>query len=269
MFVWLMVGEAMALGMAGETVVLAGDVGRMNTMFRLYQQAWVLLSVAASASLVGGAAPLVHRLPARWRYAWWSILALLCAAGALFLPLGIRSRSLDRISADTGATLDGMAFMADSRVIDGPEGMETDVSLAGDLGATEWLQENVAGSPVIIEGLGRREYLWANRVSVYTGLPAVVGWSWHQRQQRAGLRSESEVEARRREVDEFYHTADIDRACQILRRYGVGLVYLGPYESAYYPDHGLAKFGAMAEAGILERIYDAAGVQIYQVIGDC
>jgi uncharacterized membrane protein len=48
--------------------------------------------------------------------------------------------------------------------------------------AIGWMQENVQGSPVIVEATLRNLYRWGSRVSIYTGLPYVVGWLWHEQQ---------------------------------------------------------------------------------------
>jgi uncharacterized membrane protein len=149
-------------------------------------------------------------------------------------------------------------------ILDGPEGDMEEIPLAGDYRAIRWMQENVEGAPVIVEGLGRREYLWANRVSVHTGLPAVVGWRWHQIQQRAGVGGEM-VDWRRNDVNRLYQTTDTAEVEEILTRYGVQYVYVGGYERAYYDAAGLETFERMAESGLLRRAYDAAGVTVYEV----
>jgi uncharacterized membrane protein len=139
--------------------------------------------------------------------------------------------------------------------------------LAGDYAAIHWMQDNIQGSPVILEGLGQSEYRWANRVSIHTGLPAVVGWRWHQVQQRAALPSQT-VEWRRDDVRACYSTPDIARAQGILSRYGVRYIYVGEYERAYYVPAGLAKFDRMVDEGMLRVVYDAQGVKIYEVVVD-
>jgi uncharacterized membrane protein len=192
-------------------------------------------------------------------------MSVLILGGALFLPLGIRARAIDRMTPATGLTLDGMAFMRQAAITDGPDGDMREISLTGDYHAIRWIQENIEGSPVILEGLGRREYLWANRVSIYTGLPAVVGWRWHQAQQRAGVGGEL-VSWRREDVNTCYDTTDAAQAEEILDRYGVGYVYVGEYERAYYDQGGLDKFGRMVEQGLLQVVYEAHGVTLYQVI---
>jgi uncharacterized membrane protein len=101
-------------------------------------------------------------------------------------------------------------------------------------------------------------------VSIYTGLPAVVGWRWHQVQQRTAL-PDSMVDWRRADVDECYNTVDVARAQEILSRYGVRYVYVGAYERAYYDPAGMLKFDAMAAEGLLRVVYDAQGVRIYRV----
>jgi len=265
---WLMVGEAMAICLGVEIVVLKGDVGRMNTVFKFYLQAWILLSIAAGVSLAW-----VREHARRWRpelrHLWWGGMAALVFGGALFLPYGIRARAVDRMSPQVGLTLDGMAFMEHSVVFDGDPGRDSqEIPLAGDYAAIRWMQDTIQGSPVILEGLGYREYLWSNRVSIYTGLPAVIGWRWHQVQQRMGVLPDVMVDWRRDDVRECYNTTDVPHALEILARYGVRYVYVGEYERAYYDAEGLAKFDGMAGQGLLQVVYDAQGVRIYEVTND-
>ena len=261
-FLWLAVGTAMVLSLAVEVVVLSGDIGRMNTVFKFYLQVWMLLSVAAAVSLQWLWA---RRWRTNLRELWWGVMAALVLGGGLFLPFGIRARAVDRMAPGTGLTLDGMAFAERAVITDGPDGAMQEIPLAGDYHALKWMQETIEGSPVILEGLGRREYLWANRVSIYTGLPAVAGWRWHQAQQRAGVGGEL-VSWRRADVNTFYTTTDLDRAEAILSDYDVGYVYVGPYERAYYDQGGLEKFARMVERQLLRVVYDSRDVTIYRVV---
>jgi len=264
-FVWLMVGTAMALSLAVEVIVLEGDIGRMNTVFKFYLQVWILLALAAAVSLAW-----IWKRAKEWRLEarriWWIAMGLLMLGGALFLPFGIRARAVDRMAPEADNTLDGMAFMRHAEVVGGPQGDARPISLAGDYYAIRWMQENIEGSPPILEGLGWREYLWGNRVSVYTGLPAVVGWRHHQAQQRVGVDGEL-VNWRREDVNECYNTADISRAQEILEQYGVRYIYVGEYERAYYDAQALVKFDRMVEQGLLRLVYEARGVNIYEVLG--
>ena len=264
---WLMVGGSMALSLAVEIIVLDGDIGRMNTVFKFYLQVWTLLSVAAAVSLAW-----VRERAQVWqpepRQLWWAVMAALILGGALFLPYGIRARATDRMSSQVGPTLDGMAFMEHAAIFDGaPERGSQEISLAGDYAAIRWIQDTVQGSPVILEGRGYREYLWGSRVSIYTGLPAVLGWRWHQVQQYAAL-PETVVSWRQDDVSDCYNTTDASRALSILARYDVRYVYVGAYERAYYDPAGLAKFDDLADQGLLRVVYNAQGVMIYEVVAD-
>jgi YYY domain-containing protein len=264
---WFIVGTSMALGLAVEVLVLKGDIGRQNTVFKFYLQAWIMLSVTAGVSLAW-VQERARRWRPEWRQLWWIGMGALIFGGALFLPYGVRARATDRMSPQVGLTMDGMAFMKYGVVWDGePDQGGQEIPLSGDYAAILWMQDNIQGSPVVMEGLGYREYLWANRVSVYTGLPSVVGWRWHEVQQYAALPGQL-VEWRRDDVRDCYTTADIPHAQGILARYGVRYVYVGEYERAYYASAGLDKFDQMVAQGLLELIYDAQDVKIYEVAGD-
>jgi YYY domain-containing protein len=112
-------------------------------------------------------------------------------------------------------------------------------------------------------------YRWGSRISVYTGLPTINGWDWHQKQQRAAVGGQV-VEWRLEDVATLYNTTDVAQAVDILARYQVSLVYVGELEQAYYEPLGLAKFEAMVGYQ-LDVIYRDGPVTIYRVreeIGD-
>jgi uncharacterized membrane protein len=94
------------------------------------------------------------------------------------------------------------------------------MDLNQDYDAIRWIQANVSGTPVIIEGYVS-EYKWGSRYTIYTGLPGVIGWNWHQRQQRA-INPDDWVYERIDAVNEFYSTSEIER-CAKLSRYTVSI----------------------------------------------
>ncbi len=258
--VWLLLSLALSLSIIVEVVVLEGDIGRMNTVFKFYNQVWVLLAIGAAVAVTW----LVDRLR-RWpidaRQVWWLTMGVLVAAMALFPLMAIPAKVRDRITNTTGPTLDGMAYMRYGHIYD----VRGELDLAPDYYGITWMQDNIEGSPVVLEALGEREYLWGNRVSIYTGLPAVVGWRWHQVQQRIGGGA-GEVEHRYMDVADCYNTTEISLALEIIHRYNVRYIYVGPYERLYYEPRGLAKFSEMAGEGLLRIVYDQYGVKIYKVI---
>jgi hypothetical protein len=121
------------------------------------------------------------------------------------------------------------------------------IDLGADYEGIQWLRHNVNGSPAIVEGRTPL-YRWGGRFSIYTGLPAVLGWDWHQTQQRGKL--SFMVEQRGQAVDAFYTNPDVENARRFLRQYGVQYVIVGQVERwLYYPPAGIAKFdGCLAGA---------------------
>ena len=91
------------------------------------------------------------------------------------------------MSKEAPQTLDGMAFLdyieyGDQRY----DGSSVNVQLAPDYAAIQWIQRNIEGSPVMMEATDGTAYRSiGSRIAMYTGLPTVVAWDWHQRQQRA------------------------------------------------------------------------------------
>jgi uncharacterized membrane protein len=151
-----------------------------------------------------------------------------------------------------------MDYMAYATYWDGQE-----MDLSQDYRAIRWLQDNVTASPVIVEGHAP-EYRWGTRYTIYTGLPSVIGWNWHQRQQRT-LTPDVWVWGRVNEVNDFYNTADIQQARDFIEKYDARYIIVGQMERNYYPPGGLLKFETY-EGRLWRTVYRDADTVIYEVI---
>ena len=94
----------------------------------------------------------------------------------------------------------------------------------------------------------------------------MVGWGWHQRQQRAVVPG-TEVDRRINNVQEIYNTTDLLRAHSLIDLYGVRYIIVGGLERATYSPEGLAKFDALVQQGLLKPVYQGGAVTIYEVVG--
>ncbi len=257
-----LIGMGLLLTMAVEIVVLKGDIGRMNTVFKFYMQVWVLWGVASAAIL----APIVSALHTNAKTVarrlraglWWAVLSLLLIACMLYPLFAIPYRIQDRFDTEVPPTLNGMDYMA--HATRNEEGV--DFPLLPDLQAIRWLQDNVQGSPPILEAQTPL-YRWGGRVSIYTGLPLVIGWDWHQRQQRAIL-PPALIDRRLHEVRVMYLDPDPAAVASLLRQHRVEYIYVGPLEKIYYGDDVVQRF-AQGDGTYWDRVYENPHVTIYRV----
>jgi YYY domain-containing protein len=255
-FILFLVGSALALTLAVEYVVLKGDIGRMNTVFKFYLQVWVMLAVAAAAGLAW-IVEWLRQADLGMRRVWLGAFGVLLACCLLYPIFATRARVEDRF-VKLPPTVDGMAYM--DKAVYQDQGRSFELRFERD--AINWMRENVKGSPVILEG-NAPEYRWGARFSIYTGLPAVIGWNWHQRQQRS-IYTQPIVENRIADVAQMYNTPDPNQALQMMRQYDVQYVIVGELERAYYQPDGLAKFDRMVGQS-LDLVYENPQVKVYAV----
>jgi uncharacterized membrane protein len=257
--VFFMVGTAMVLTLFVELFALHGDIGRMNTVFKFYYQAWTMLALSSAAAIVW----LIPAISTAWNRnisAVWQVALAFLFFGALLYPLtAARDKINDRMSETAPHTLDGMAYMQSSYYSD----QDTTFDLSQDYDAIKWMQANVQGSPVIVEG-NTVEYKWGTRFTIYTGLPGVVGWNFHERQQR-GFLDDSVVWNRINEIPVFYTETDMNATLAFLKKYNVKYIIVGQLEEAYYPGDGLAKF-TKYDGVYWKKVYQAKQTTIYQVL---
>ena len=259
-FVLLMALTAFFVVIGVDIVRVEGDIDRMNTVFKFYLQVWVLFALASAYvlwRLWHGRSASLDTLP-RGKKVWLGCLAVLVACVSIYPVLGTQDRLSRRFDTTLPLTLDGMAYMQDGQRHSDQRGT---IELTADYDAIRWIQQNVEGSPVMLEAV-TPTYRWGGRVSIYTGLPNIAGWEWHQMQQRWNYRET--VPRRIAQVARIYNTSDIQVALDIMREYGVEYVYLGQVEQLYYDPTGLAKFDNGLD-GALEEVYKNSDVRIFRV----
>jgi YYY domain-containing protein len=250
------IGTALLITIMVELVAVRGDIGRMNTIFKFYLQAWLLLAVSSGAAFVW----IVQEL-SQWKQGWRNFFqagtSLFLAGAFAFTLTATFDKVSDRMANGVPFTLDSITYMKYAQYAD----FGVTMDLVYDYKAIRWMQDNVQGSPVIVEA-NCPEYRWCTRFTIYTGLPGVVGWNWHQRQQRT-LTPEL-VEGRVSEVDSFYTTTDIQSALAFLKKYNVKYIIVGQLEHAEYPGLGLDKFESQ-NGRLWHSIYRDGNTVIYQV----
>ncbi|MBI2940938.1 MAG: hypothetical protein HYY04_10925, partial [Chloroflexi bacterium] len=234
---------------------------RMNTVFKLYYQTWVLFAVAAAYAVVAladrigrlhqahqderadtGFVPTVGLVGADA----WGVAAVAIALMALvYTPMALLARTEGFARTPT---LDGLAYQSRFR----PDDAE----------AIRWLQANVAGSPVILEAPGG-SYSQFGRVSANTGLPTVLGWDFHERQWR-GTAVDEEMNRRKADVDAMYRSTDVGQVRRLLQKYRVAYVYVGALEREQYGRQDPALLNRLRS--FLDVAYDRNGVTILRVV---
>jgi uncharacterized membrane protein len=266
------VGTGLLITLMVEMVVVRGDIGRMNTVFKFYLQVWGLFALSAAAALGWLLEPVRRWLPG-WRIAWRTGLAFLVFSAFLFTLYGTIAKIKDRWVPTAPHTLDGIAYITYASYTEDyantTENTPSDqrslsMDLSQDYRAIRWMQENIQGSPVIVEANSRNLYRWYTRFTINTGLPGVVGWEWHQQQQRA-VNPPEWVTKRVADVANFYNTVDMQAVKQFLNLYQVKYIVVGQLEQVTYPGPGLDKFPAFV-GNLWNEVYRDGDTVIYEVI---
>ena len=269
---------------------------RMNTVFKLYHQAWTLFSVAGAfgayyiwqnMSITARTSGHLHltppadesaarKTPSRppptrslrqqasrtgWsefirlarlgaialaRTVWVGAFAILLALSLVFPVLAYPNRANDfQANTATGIpTLDGTLWIKYSN--------------ADDYAGIQWLNTNAPDDTVILEAPGP-EYTFYDRVSVATGLEAVLGWGGHEFQWRG---TSTESDKRSDDIQQIYTSLDPIQTRALLQKYGVDYVIVGGVEREKY---GLTrpmtdKFGKLGQ-----MVFNQGSMQIYMV----
>jgi len=264
-FIALLVFLGLGILVGCEVVFLrdflqGGDYYRMNTIFKFYTQAWVLLALATGASVprIWKRFSAIKR--ASLRYGFQGLAVFLFLSSSVFFFLGTWQRVDDRFPGPRPpvGTLDGSAFMTIGSYTWPDENSR--IQLVYDHQAINWFLENVRGTPVVAEAPLPYYREFGLKVSSYTGLPTLLGA--HQNEQRYDW----QVGPRSDDANSLYRTTDLQEARELISRLDVSYIYVGQLERSIYPSEGLQKFEALSRAGELALAYENPKVKVYQVV---
>jgi YYY domain-containing protein len=242
-FVLLMVLVGIGLTLAPEFVYLRDQFGtRMNTIFKLYYQSWMLwgLSAAFAMTLIW------NEFSGRLALGARTLTGLVCVVALAYPLFGISDRLSN--APIKNWTLNGTAYIAQ---------YDPDEKAAED-----WLSKAPYG--VIAEAVGG-SYSAAARMATQSGLPDVLGWTGHESQWRGGS---EEMGSRQGDISTLYRTRDWNEALTILKRYQVQYVVVGQLElSTYAADsqNGLRALDEQKFKDNLKVAYQNNSVTIYEV----
>jgi YYY domain-containing protein len=208
-FVLLMVALGALLILGPEFLYLRDNFGyRINTIFKFYYQAWIVLSLAAAyISLV-----LLRSLRGAANVAFSMVFVFVLIVGLTYPTLSLLNKT-NNFNPPFGFTLDDF----DRVQRENPD----------EAAAIQWLRSAPDG--IVAEAVGGAYSNYA-RISVYTGLPTVLGWGNHEGQWRDYALQGS----RAQDIETLYTTNDWTTTQDIINRYNVRYIFVGNLERSTY-----------------------------------
>ncbi|WP_319580035.1 DUF2298 domain-containing protein [uncultured Methanospirillum sp.] len=219
----LLAGAGLAILVFCEILYLKDNMGdqyfRMNTVFKLYITAWLLFSAATAGMLGRLILPLINSES-------WSARMVEGAVPLILLLLLLLPAVVTATHAGPHTpTLDGLAWLS--------------VSHPDDLAAVTWLRSQ-EGNLTLVEAEGG-DYGYYSRVSAFTGIPALLGWSFHESMWRNNTPLGWYAQ-RTTVVRTIYE--DPSWCVKLMKMFHIDLLYVGPTEEERYnvtlPDAGLS-----------------------------
>ena len=230
---------------------------RMNTVFKLYRLAWLLLGVASPSFVIRllarkGGASMGHAGPIAAR----ACVAIVLAAALIYPVLGTAAWLRAR-SAVAGGAGNALAAAAQSPGADAEALFRA--LYPGDAEAASFIASSASTGEAVVEETGE-PYTWSSRIATFSGVPTVLGWGNHEAVWRQSWQGVLERDA---DVQAIYHEPAAGRACDLIRRYGVRWIVVGERERRRYG----ADAGRVAAAG--RRAFESQGTAVYDVAGLC
>ncbi len=194
--------------------IYSGDYKRANTMFKLTYQAFIMFGLC-----FGYIFTRLVVFGENWKQRRTAVICfVLFAMSVCYVQKAVDSWYGNIFKVKEYRGLDCTAFL--------------ETTYKDDVGAINWLNENVKGMPVVLEVNGD-SYTDYERVSVMTGLPTVLGWKTHEWLWKSDTDLLDERDA---DIKTIYTSTDIDAVKELLKKYNVSYIYVGRMENEKYPE---------------------------------
>lgn len=232
----LLIAAAFAVTLVPEFVYLRDNFGtRINTIFKFYYQAWIILGIASSyavyAMLFDNQDERPPAILPRIAYTVTLVFVLIACVPYLFFGMYTRAvleqqRHVRPVEEQEALTLDGRGDSIPPTYFQ----------------AVQCLGELIQGDDVIVAEASQNTYNSPyGRMGAYYGLPTVINWENHQRQWR-GETYAVIAGSRRPDIDRMYSDLRWDIAQPVIQQYDIDYVVYGPTERNQYGGAGELKF---------------------------
>lgn len=211
------------------------DHFRSNTMFKLGYQVFIMMSIVTGTVLV-------RTMTQIKKYKWYVAGAVpLIILVSIYPWFSVRSY-FGNLKTYHG--LDGLVWLKEQ--------------MPGDYDAITWLNSNIpiGTQPVVLEANGD-SYTNYDRISTFTGLPTVAGWTVHEWLWRGGYEP---IAKRAEDVRLVYESDDINYTKLLLEKYEVKYVIVGDLEREKYPQLNEQKIQTLAG-----MVFSSGGTIIYKL----
>jgi len=179
---------------------------------------------------------LVTAIQRQWVKVWTVVIIFGLLAGLIYPVVQVWQKT-NAFTAPSLPALDGMR----------------NVLQADEIAAVKWLRQAPLG--VLAEANNGGQYSTYNYASTFSGMPSVLGWVGHESQWRGG---DQEMGSRYKDLEVLYSTADWDKTSEILARYNIRYIYVGPLEASTY------KLDDKKFVTHLDLAFELGSVKIYE-----
>lgn len=226
----------LAILIACELIYMKDNMGetffRMNTVFKCYLPAWLMLGTAAFV-MAGQWCTSSLRIPSvSGRIS--AVITVVAVTILFILPFAV----VAPVSYAPG-TLDGLAYL--------------DHQHPADAGAVAYLR-SLESSEILVEA-EKGDYSYYSRVCSFTGIPAIVGQPFHEFMWRGN--DDGWYADRPADLQAIYEQPE--KTIALMKKYNATLLYVGDPERERYT--------VTLPAAGLEKIYSSRGTEIYRLSG--
>ena len=200
---------------------------RMNTVFKLYYQAWILLSCGIAYTLIYVILAISQtKAISKYLHIAYVIPIILLIIPTIYYPL---AASLSRIEYERTSQWNISALPSST------------VDAHDDEDVIRYFNE-VDPRLIIVESVGN-DYSSYGRIASFTGLATLISWPGHQQQWN---RSSDEISRRITDVETIYKDPDVGKIKHLIDLYGFDFIVVGDREYQKYGKLDLGRFEKLA-----------------------